>query len=748
MEPDFHMGDLVLTRKQTQYAAGDVVVYHNPDIGPVFHRIISQEGERFTLKGDNNSWEDFYQPGYDDIWGKLWLQVPSGGKVIQFMRLPVVLAILSACPIIIIATTRQHEPKKKSKHIHKNKMKSQEIVDVKSVEGNLGLVIVIACIALGAFFFAVLAFTRPVEQRIADDIEYEHMGILVYQAADTKDVYDTDNVQTGEPVYLQLTCNVQLSYVYQLNSSYLLAGEADQLLGSYQVFAQIRDADGWNRIIELTPPTGFSGSGFSAGIDMDLCHIGELIAHLKTETGTKHVWYDLAILPKVNIVGSIAGRELKDEFAPEIKFQFNQLLMRLPPIELDDDKLENLTPIQAGIIPGTRLGPNLMGIFGLEIPVLVVRLVSMALFIPAVVGVVWLGWPLYQTWKSGDASRIRVQYNPMLVEVEAGSLPTKGPVVRVDSFKDIVKMAERYGAMILDEVNGNSHRYCVQDGETIYAYQMGYANSSTGLPQIRSPEEELCDALDLQQYQLHYQPIVSVENQQIESVEALVRWNHPERGIVYPGEIIPCAEKYGLICRIDAWVVGEACQQLKAWQELHRQPPVLSVNMSPRSLVSADFIEQVIMTVVDMQINPRYLQLEINRSNMIVKNETVNLHLHRLRKMGIRLAVDNFAAATSNQVDSISRLPLMSLKIDRSVVLKVCQTPEDTRLINYIVKMAHRSALSVVTVGVETQAQLAFLRQQKIDAAQGYLIGLPMPAEEFIPQYSMDPSILEEISRN
>ncbi len=628
MEPDFYMGDLVLTRKQTQYAVGDAVVYYNPEIGYVFHRIVSQEGERFTLRGDNNSWEDYYQPGYEEIQGKLWLHVPSGGKVLNFLRLPVMLALLSALPVIIIATTSRHGLKRKSKRMDKRKMKSQEIVDVKSVDGNVGGIVILACIALGAFLLAVLAFTRPLEQLVADDFEYEHMGILLYQAADTKDVYDTDHVQTGEPVYLQLTCSVQLTYTYQFISSHLLAGEAEQLGGSYQLLAQIGDADGWNRIIELTTPMGFSGSGFAAAVDLDLCHVGDLIAHLKTETGTKHTWYDLKILPRVNIIGSIAGRQLEDEFAPEINFQFNELLMRLPPVEINDDKLETLTPTQAGIIPGTRLGPNLIEVLGLGIPVLVVRLVSLALFIPAVFGIFWLGWPLYQTWKSGDASRIRVQYNPMLVEVEAGSLPITGQVVRVDSFKDIVKMAERYGAMILDEVDGNSHRYCVQDGDTLYTYQKGY---NTYFPQPSSPEQELQVALDLQQYQLHYQPIVSMKNQQIEGVEALVRWNHPERGILYPGEIIPQAEEFGLISRIDGWVVQEACQQLRAWQELHRHPPVLSVNTSPLSLLSADFIEHVITTVVDMQCNPRYLQLEINRSNMVVEDEGVNLHLHRLR---------------------------------------------------------------------------------------------------------------------
>ena len=748
MEPGFRMGDLVLTRKQTEYEVGDVVVYHNPDIGSVFHRIINQEGERFTLMGDNNSWEDYYQPGYDDMIGKSWLHIPSGGKVIQFLRLPVVLALLSACPVILIFNASRHKPKRKSKHNHKNKMKRQENVIMKSVEGNLGGIIVLTMIALSAILIAVLAFTRPVEQLIADDVEFEHVGILLYQAADTKDVYDTDQVQSGEPVYVQLTCNVQLSYTYQLYSSYLLADEAEQLVGSYQFFAQIGDADGWNRIIELTSPTGFSGSGFSAGVDLDLCHIGDLIAHLKTETGTKHTWYDLDILPKVNIIGSVAGRELKDEFAPEIKFQFNQFLMRLPPVDIGDDKLESLTPMQAGIIPRTRLAPNLVKLFGVEIPVLVVRLVSIALFIPAVLGILWLGWPLYQSWKSGDASRIRVQYDPMLVEVEAGSLPTTGQVVRVDSFKDIVKMAERYGAVILDEVNGNSHRYCVQDGDTLYAYQLGYRKSSTGLLQSSSIEQELRDAVDLQQYRLQYQPIVSVENQRIESVEALVRWIHPEKGLIYPAEIISQAETFGLISMIDAWVVGEACRQLKAWQDIHNQPPVMSVNTSPLSLLSADFIEHVINTVIEMQIHPRYLQLEINHSNMIVGDDVANLHLHRLKRMGIRLAIDNFAAPSSNKVDLITRLPLTSLKIDRNVVHKVCQNPEDTRLISHISKLAHRSALRVVAEGVETQDQWVFLREHNIHAAQGYLIGLPVPAEELIPQYSMDPSFLKETSGN
>lgn len=731
MEPKIHLGDLVLVRERSQYLVGDAVVYRHPGSGHVFHRIISQDGDSFTLKGDNNSWIDFHQPKEDDIVGKLWLHIPFAGTLINFLRKPINLALLTVVMVATVTTTSKAKQSRKSKRNQMNRKKDTPPESDKSISSNLEGIIVMGFLAVGALILGVFAFIRPIEKIADDNIDYQHIGILIYQAADSQDVYDTDEIQTGEPVFLQLTCDVQLFYSYQLGSAYLQDVEASQLLGNYRITARVSDPNGWNRTIGLAPLTEFTGPGFSAGMDLDLCLIGDLIAQMEQKTGTHNSWYDLQINPEVYVVGSILGRPFEDAFFPKINFQVGELLMRIPR-DFDGGASDNLTSVQSGVIPGQRMAHNYLNILGLSIPIPAARWISISVFVLSLLSLVWLGWPIYKAWQNGDVSRIRVQYNPVLVDVQAGSISTNGQAIAVDSFKDLAKMAERYGAMILYEADEDSHKYCVQDGDMMYVYMLESGSSELALPDSIILEEALAKAIKFHEFELYYQPIVSTDTQQIEGMEALLRWHHPEKGFIYPAEFISRAEENGLMGLVDNWVIREACQQLKTWEE-EIQPVIISINVSPQRFLQPDFPDWFSQTVKVCGCDLKYLQLEINRVNAIMHDELALKHLQRLKKMGVRLAIDNFAASTSNQVDSVTRMPVSSLKIDRTLVHRILKNPNDTRLVGAVVKMAQSLELHVVAEGVETQDQLAFLREHQIDAAQGYLTGRPMPAEEMTP---------------
>ncbi len=729
MEPNYHLGDLVVARERSSYQIGDIVVYRHPEQGHVFHRIIDQEEERFILKGDNNSWNDFHHPYQDEIVGKLWLHVPFGGSIIGFLRSPANLAILTVLVMVIVTAPTKQKLSRKSKRKKNKKLKNGYHKPNSSSSSKFEGLIVFGAFALGALILGIIAFIRPVERVVDDSKEYQHIGILIYHAPDSQDVYDTDEIKTGEPIFLQLACDVQLIYSYHFSSSNLPSAAADQLFGSYRVTAQVSDPNGWNRTIGLTSLTEFTGPSFTAGMDLDLCQVRDLIVQMEEKTGTHNNWYDLTIFPDVFIFGSVLDRYIEDTFAPQIQFEIDEYLMRLPRSH-EAVGLESLTPTQSGTLPGLRMTHNSLNVFGLAVPIMSARWISSVAFAVSMAGVFVNSWPLFKSWKSGNASRIRIQYNPMLVDVEPGCLSTNGQVVLVGSFEDLIKLANRYGAMILSENNGRKTKYYVQDGGVMYAYVLDSTDADLILPGAKSLRQALLHALEFDEFQLYYQPIVSTEDNQIIAAEALIRWFHPERGLIYPAEFISIAEEHGLMEMIDNWVIEQACQQLNAWTDNSVFPVMISVNVSPQRFVQEDFADWLSETIQMTGCDPKFLQLEINRANTICGEETAVKHFRKLKELDVRLAIDNFTASSSNQVDSITRLPLNTLKIDRTLINQIFTSPEDTRLVSAVVKMVQSLELHVVAEGVETPDQMAFLREHNIAATQGYLTGYPMPADE------------------
>lgn len=729
MEPEFHLGDLVIATQQSSYQVGDAVVYQHPEGGHVFHRIIDIENGLFTFQGDNNTWVDSFQVIQDDILGKLWLHIPFGGNIIHFLRAPRNLTVLLIIIMFTFTSGSKVKQNRKSKSRQYTKGQKEAIEPKASVSSHFESIIVLGVVALVAVILGVVAFTRPTTIGESSNIQYNHVGVLLYNADDSQDLYDADKVQTGEPVFLRLTCDLQLFYGYQFVSTALMPEDFDQFAGNFRITAEISDPNGWNRSLELAPVTEFRGPEFTAGMHLDLCHISNLIEEMEEKSGAKNTWYNLSIYPKAYIVGSIAGRPLEDTFAPNIHFEVNKFLMRLPR-EINGDPTDSLTPMKAGFVPGTSLKANTLNILGLQIPVRLARMLSVLIFGACLFMIIWLGWPLYQEWKRGEASRIRVQYEPMLVDVQPGSISPNGQAVPVDSFEDLAKLAERYGAMILCETSSGLNKYWVQDGEVMYEFVLDSSEKSQTMVGSESLNQAIMDAVALEEFQLYFQPIVSTTDGHIEAFEALLRWFHPEKGVIYPAEFIAQAEEQGTMVLIDNWVIDEACKRIKIWRDLEIQPVVISVNVSPNRFLDKDFAKWVQKTVKRCGCDPRYMQLEINRANLILDEEIAIENLRKLKQVGIRLAIDNFTAANSNQVDSVTLLPVDSLKIDRKLLHRILLKPEDSRLVGAVVKMAKDLDLYVVAEGVETQEQLDFLGQHQIDAAQGYFTGRPMSVED------------------
>lgn len=241
-------------------------------------------------------------------------------------------------------------------------------------------------------------------------------------------------------------------------------------------------------------------------------------------------------------------------------------------------------------------------------------------------------------------------------------------------------------------------------------------------------ENDLRRALERQEFVVYYQPQVSLHTGQIVGVEALVRWQHPDRGIIPPMEFIPLAEETGLIVPLGDWVFRVACAQHRTWQEAGFPPLRIAVNLSAHRFKQKGLIRDVVRILQETGLDPGYLELELTESHLMENVESTISLLHELKALGIHLSIDDFGTGYSS-LSYLKRFPIDTLKIDRSFVLDITHNPDDAAIALAIIAMAHSLGLKVTAEGVETKEQLEFLRAHQCDTMQGYYFSRPVPAE-------------------
>jgi diguanylate cyclase (GGDEF)-like protein len=243
-------------------------------------------------------------------------------------------------------------------------------------------------------------------------------------------------------------------------------------------------------------------------------------------------------------------------------------------------------------------------------------------------------------------------------------------------------------------------------------------------------ESELHNAVTLKQLELYYQPKVDTRTGEVRSAEALIRWVHPSRGIISPAEFIPLAEECGLIGDIGAWVIREACRQTRAWQ-LDGVPSLrVSVNLSASQFRDRGLVECIRGALDDAGLEARYLEIELTESAVMSDPEKSIAVLEHLSAMGVLVSVDDFGTGYSS-MSYLRRFPIDKLKIDRVFINEIVSRPEDASIVRAIVSLAHSLRLKVIAEGVETPAQLEFLKTAGCDEYQGYHFSRPLPAADF-----------------
>jgi diguanylate cyclase (GGDEF)-like protein/PAS domain S-box-containing protein len=280
---------------------------------------------------------------------------------------------------------------------------------------------------------------------------------------------------------------------------------------------------------------------------------------------------------------------------------------------------------------------------------------------------------------------------------------------------DLLKNAEKAMRHTKSEGKNNYHFYSISMHSSVLA--------------LLTLENDLHRALERNELVLYYQPKVDATTRMVKGMEALIRWQHPNRGLIPPMKFIPLAETSGLIIPIGEFVIRTVCGQIKTWQEVGYKQVNIALNVSSRQFDQQNLIEIVKDALQDTMISPQCLEVEITESTIMRNPEKAIRILTELKAMGIQIAIDDFGTGYSS-LSYLKRLPLDFLKIDQSFVMSLASDPRDQAIVKTTIAMAHSLDLKTIAEGVETEEQLSFLQEHGCDEIQGYLFSQPLPAQE------------------
>ncbi len=505
MEPGFHIGDLVIIHQAPLYQIGDAVVYRNLELSNfVFHRIISQELDRYTLQGDNNSWTDTYQPSREEVLGKLWLHIPRGGVYIQKIRNPLSMALIAGILGGIFATGLFIGKSKGNKRMHKksiqesftsikqkirswllNTTSSEAHGTSSSNYGNMleGIFFALGLITLASFILGIIAYSRPASRIAEDTINYEHLGIFSYLASAPAGVYDANSIKSGDPIFTKLTCSVDVNFQYTL-----IAQQAKNIAGTHQLTAIISEpVSGWQRMVALEEETAFSGNGFSTSAKLNFCEIESLTQSMEAGTDFHPGSYTLSIIPNIKINGEIIGRALESTFDPSLAFRYDRVHFYL---ERDEEQGNLFSLAEAGTLSKEQKVANTILLFGADVAIPALRLVALFGLAIALGGMLALGLRLQNLSKSNQERFIRMRYDSLVIDVQDATAISSSNVIDVTSIDHLAKLAERFNAMILHEVNENGHVYFVKGEGTTYRLMVNADKTESAIPESKTQSQQ------------------------------------------------------------------------------------------------------------------------------------------------------------------------------------------------------------------------------------------------------------------
>jgi len=488
MEPKFHIGDLVIVHEQPIYQVGDAIVYRNLQLENfVFHRILSQQLGHYTLKGDNNSWVDTYEPSQGEVVGKLWLYIPRGGIAIQKIRSPFVMALIAGALGAVLAT-RLLGKKAKGNRRMSNKSVQERFTSIQQRMRNWltrrnnsepkkplnfdqgeileGSFFALGVIALSSLILGIIVFSRPASRTVQDDISYQHLGVFSYSASTPEGVYDANTIKSGDPIFTKSTCAVAVNFQYNL-----IAAQAENITGTYQLTAILsEEVSGWQRVIPLQEETAFSGTAFGTSTGLDLCKISSLTQSLEQGTDFHPGTYTLIISPNIKIDGKVSGRALKGTFNSDLTFRYDHVKFYLLREEAQGNPM---ALVKAEVLGETRKESNTLLLLGKEASIPTLRWMVLFGLLASFSGLVWLGLRLQSLSRLDQEKFLHIRYGSMMIDIQNADALLPSTMIDVQSMDVLAKLAERCNAMILHEAGPGPAAYYVQVGGTTYRFMTG-----------------------------------------------------------------------------------------------------------------------------------------------------------------------------------------------------------------------------------------------------------------------------------
>jgi EAL domain-containing protein (putative c-di-GMP-specific phosphodiesterase class I) len=393
----------------------------------------------------------------------------------------------------------------------------------------------------------------------------------------------------------------------------------------------------------------------------------------------------------------------------------------------DSQESEPLNPSSEGMLRNWVETPETMAFLGLNLPVNGVRWGTSILF---VLSAGLLGFLMYFTEEMSRTSQstgIQLRYSPMIVNVQKQPPALRRGDVEVQKFEDLARLAERNNSVILHEFDQDgTHTYLVEEENTIYRLKFKESIPNFKIDELKIVEDELIQALEQKQFELYYQPMVDINQQQIIGVEALLRWNHPTLGTLPASAFIMDAEETGLIYQLGEWVLRTACKQLKQWDDAGSPTVSMAINVSSKQLIP-ELPRIVKQELKNHKLESFRLQLEFTETQLLEDLEHSVEILDSLKKIGVGISIDNYTGKAS--MASLARLQAKNLKFALAMMNQMSD-PQMNAITISTIAAARSLGMSIDAVGVETEEQLWFLRSHLVSSAQGYLFGKPISADE------------------
>jgi EAL domain-containing protein (putative c-di-GMP-specific phosphodiesterase class I) len=448
-----------------------------------------------------------------------------------------------------------------------------------------------------------------------------------------------------------------------------------------------------------------------------------MIEEVNRNTGISESRYWLDIVSESSISGRLGGKDFQADFTPKLTFMSDRLHLWL---EDRDPADRPLFVSAAGSIPDPYQELNTLPFLSLKLGIPLARLLSVMGLGLSVSTMIFIN-KYYRGRAADDRDQaIRMKYGHMLVDVQGKNLLPSGTLLDVSSVDDLAKLAEKYDSMILHSTEGQFQGYLVQGNGLTYRFQADEKPGKLWVSSLTQIKDEISAALNRYEFVLHYQPIVSFQEKTIVAVEALTRWNHPERGLVSANQFINSAFETGLIETLDAWMLNQGLSQIATWREMGDPELVLSANLSLRALRSESF-HRIVNLIGSSGISPDSVQLEFTEVDLIEASDEKLAFLDELKSMGISISMDNFSGKIPLNI--LARLPISFLKVHLNDMIGEpgAQIPS---IVALGISLAQSLGVKVILEGVETDQQLQFFQGNDVYAVQGYLLGKPVSGEE------------------